>query len=165
MTNHKANHELLPVPYHKHSPILLKVRSACRKYLYDENKKAFINSLDNNQLSVHSQIWMILGGVIDGEKAVNLLSECLEDRTAKQPCTPYMHHYVVEAMLKLGLNETAVQYIKNLWGGMVVLGADTFWEAYVSDDPDFSPYNDRMINSLCHAWSCTPSYFIRKYRL
>ena len=151
--------------FEKYKSILLKVRSACRKYLYDENKKAFINSLDNNQLSVHSQIWMILGGVIDGEKAVNLLSECLEDRTAKQPCTPYMHHYVVEAMLKLGLNETAVQYIKNLWGGMVVLGADTFWEAYVPDDPDFSPYNDRMINSLCHAWSCTPSYFIRKYRL
>ena len=151
--------------FEKYKSILLKVRSACRKYLYDENKKAFINSLDNNQLSVHSQIWMILGGVIDGEKAVNLLSECLEDRTAKQPCTPYMHHYVVEAMLKLDLNETAVQYIKNLWGGMVVLGADTFWEAYVPDDPDFSPYNDRMINSLCHAWSCTPSYFIRKYRL
>ena len=53
--------------FEKYNSILLKVRSACRKYLYDENKKAFINSLDNNQLSVHSQIWMILGGVIDGD--------------------------------------------------------------------------------------------------
>ena len=108
---------------------------------------------------------MILGGVIGGEEARNLLSNCLNDKTAKQPCTPYMHHYVVEAMIKLGMKDDAVNYLKNLWGGMVELGADTFWEAYVPDDLDFSPYEDRMINSLCHAWSCTPSYFIRKYRL
>ena len=151
--------------YLKYSSYLLKVRSACRKYLYDENKKAFINSFDNNQFSVHSQVWMILGGVIDGEEAIKLLSDCLDNKAAKQPCTPYMHHYVVEAILKLGMNEAAVQYIKKFWGGMVELGADTFWEAYVPDDLDFSPYNNRMINSLCHAWSCTPSYFIRKYGL
>jgi alpha-L-rhamnosidase len=33
-------------------------------------------------------------------------------------------------------------------------------------DPDnllLSPYNSIQINSYCHAWSCTPSYFIRKY--
>jgi hypothetical protein len=43
--------------------------------------------------------------------------------------------------------------------------ADTFWEAYIPDDLEFSPYKDRMINSQCHAWSCTPTYFIRKYEL
>ena len=76
-----------------------------------------------------------------------------------------MRHYVIEAMLKLGMKSEAVQYLKKYWGGMVELGADTFWEAYIPDDLDFSPYKDRMINSLCHAWSCTPSYFIRKYGL
>ena len=55
------------------------------------------------------------------------------------------------------------EYIKLIWGGMIELGADTFYEVYVPDDPEFSPYGDRKINSLCHAWSCTPSYFIRKY--
>ena len=35
----------------------------------------------------------------------------------------------------------------------------------VADDPDFSPYGDRKINSMCHAWSCTPTYFIRKFGL
>lgn len=151
--------------YEKYSSLLTCVRTACKKHLYDKAKKAFINSLDNNQFSVHSQVWMILGGVIDGEKGVNLLLESLNNKTAKQPCTPYMHHYVVEAMIKLGMKDDATNYLKNLWGGMVELGADTFWEAYVPDDSEFSPYEDRMINSLCHAWSCTPSYFIRKYRL
>lgn len=151
--------------YEKYVSLISEVRSASKKYLYDENKKAFINSFDNNQFSVHSQVWMILGGVLDGDEAKILLLSSLDNKSAKQPCTPYMHHYVVEAMLKLGMRDEAVQYLKLLWGGMVELGADTFWEVYVPDELDFSPYNDRMINSLCHAWSCTPSYFIRKYGL
>ncbi len=151
--------------YKKYSSLLSLVRSACKKHLYDENVKAFINDLDNRQLSVHSQIWMILGGVINAEEAKKLLLSCLANEKAKQPVTPYMRHYVTEAMIKLGMEENVVQYLKNLWGGMLELGADTFWEAYIPDDLDFSPYEDRMINSLCHAWSCTPSYFIRKYGL
>lgn len=143
----------------------MEVRSACKTHLYDESANAFINDLDNRQMSVHSQIWMILGGVLNGEEAKKLLLYCLDNEKAKQPVTPYMRHYVMEAMLKLGMRDNAVQYLKSLWGGMVDSGADTFWEAYVPDEPDFSPYNDRKVNSLCHAWSCTPSYFIRKYGL
>ncbi len=149
----------------KYSSLLPLVRSACKKHLYNESSNAFINGLDNKQFSVHSQIWMILGGVMSGDEAKNLLISCLDNEDAKQPVTPYMRHYVTEAMLKLGMKENAVQYLKNLWGGMIDLGADTFWEAYVPDDPDFSPYYDRKGNSLCHAWSCTPSYFIRKYKM
>ena len=40
--------------------------------------------------------------------------------------------------------------------------ADTFYEVFVPDEPDVSPYGDKMMNSMCHAWSCTPSYFIRR---
>ncbi|MBQ2848823.1 MAG: hypothetical protein IJE74_11260 [Clostridia bacterium] len=151
--------------FKKYSSLLSQVRSSCKKYLYDDNAKEFINDLDNRQFSVHSQIWMILGGVINGEEAKNLLTHCLDNDKAKQPVTPYMRHYVTEAMIKLGLENEAVLYLKRFWGGMLELGADTFWEAYIPDDLDFSPYEDRMINSLCHAWSCTPSYFIRKYGL
>ena len=149
----------------KYSLHLSEVRHACKKHLYDEKTNAFVNKLDNGQLSVHSQVWMILGGVIDGEKAKELLVSCLNNKDAKQPVTPYMRHYATEAMLRLDMKDAAVQYLKTFWGGMLELGADTFWEAYIPEDPDFSPYDDRMINSLCHAWSCTPSYFIRKYGL
>lgn len=149
----------------KYYELLLKVRAASEKHLFDESRQIFANELDGGQVSVHSQAWMILGGVIHGEKAKNILLSCLENSEAKQPCTPYMRHYVTEAMLKLGMRKEAEEYLKNFWGGMIALGADTFWEAYVPEEPDFSPYGDRVINSLCHAWSCTPSYFIRKYGL
>ncbi|MBR3809932.1 MAG: hypothetical protein IKK46_06460 [Clostridia bacterium] len=151
--------------YQKYSALISKIRSACKTLFYDENANAFINDFDNKQLSVHSQVWMILGGVIDGEEAKKLLLYCLDNKNFKQPVTPYMRHYVIEAMLKLDMKAEAIQYLKTFWGGMVEIGADTFWEAYIPNDLEFSPYNDRMINSLCHAWSCTPSYFIRKYGL
>lgn len=151
--------------YEKYCSLISEVRCASKKHLYDENTQAFVNDFDNGQFSVHSQVWMILGGVLEGEEAKNLLLNSLNNNDFKQPVTPYMRHYVIEAMLKLNMRDDAVQYLKYFWGGMIDLGADTFWEAYIPDDLDFSPYNDRMINSLCHAWSCTPSYFIRKYGL
>lgn len=151
--------------YEKYASHLSQVRCAAKKYLYDESARLFINKLDNCQLSVHSQVWMILGGVINGEEAKEMLVLCLNNKNAKQPVTPYMRHYVAEAMFKLNMRSEAVEYIKTFWGGMIDLGADTFWEAYIPDDLEFSPYENRMINSLCHAWSCTPSYFIRKFNL
>ena len=151
--------------YEKYCSLISEVRCASKKHLYDENTQAFVNDFDNGQFSVHSQVWMILGGVLEGEEAKKLLLNSLNNNDFKHPVTPYMRHYVIEAMLKLNMRDDAVQYLKYFWGGMIDLGADTFWEAYIPDDLDFSPYNDRMINSLCHAWSCTPSYFIRKYGL
>ena len=75
--------------------------------------------------------------------------------------TPYMNHYLVEAMMKLGKEQEAFDHIRNFWGQMVKEGADTFYEVYVPGQPDVSPYGNKMMNSMCHAWSCTPSYFIR----
>jgi hypothetical protein len=57
----------------------------------------------------------------------------------------------------------AGQMIKDYWGGMVKKGADTFWEVYDPEDDFLSPYGSFMMNSYCHAWSCTPVYFLRKY--
>ena len=151
--------------YEKYVLHLSRVRCAAKNHFFDDEAHLFISKLDNCQLSVHSQVWMILGGVISGEEAKEVLASCLNNKNAKQPVTPYMRHYVTEAMFKLNMQSEAVEYIKKFWGGMIELGVDTFWEAYIPDDLDFSPYEDRMINSLCHAWSCTPSYFIRKFGL
>ena len=150
--------------YKKYEELLAKVRQASKK-LFNEEKGVFVGEIDGYQLSVHSQVWMILGGVIDGEKAQNLLISILKNKDAKQPFTPYMWHYVIEAMFKLELKLEATNVIKEFWGGMIERGADTFYEVYVPSDIEFSPYGDRRNNSLCHAWSCTPSYYIRKYNL
>lgn len=138
-------------------------RKIAYRQLFDAERNAFLNSYDRFQYSVHAQVWMILGGVIGGEQARSVLRQALCAEDCLQPVTPYMHHYIVEAMIRLDMKSEALEYIRNYWGSMVQLGADTFWEVYVKDDLNVSPYGDILINSYCHAWSCTPSYFIRKY--
>ena len=133
--------------------------------LYNPTRRAFINPRDNSQYSVHATAWMILGGVLDEDEGREVLLAALNDEESVKPVTPYMHHYVVEALCTLGLYDEAIAYMRRIWGVMIALGADTFYEAYVPADPDFSPYDDRKVNSMCHAWSCTPTYFIRKYNL
>ncbi len=133
--------------------------------LYDENKKAFVNSYDNFQYSVQATAWMVLGGVITGDDAKKCLISSLETNSSVKPFTPYMHHYVTEALIKSGALSRAENYIRNIWGDMLRYDIDTFPEVYVQNDTEFSPYGDRKINSMCHAWSCTPTYFIRKYKM
>lgn len=140
-------------------------RLNARRHLYDEEKGAFINPRDDYQYSVHATAWMVLGGVVEGEEAKAMMLDVIRSADSVKPCTPYMHHYAVDALFTVGAYEEAEQYIRTVWGGMVKAGADTFFEVYAGDNPDFSPYGDRKMNSNCHAWSCTATYFIRKYGL
>ncbi|MBO5070926.1 MAG: cellobiose phosphorylase [Roseburia sp.] len=142
---------------------LQKTRECAYKNLFDPQKNTFCNVYDNNQYSVQAQVWMILGGVVEGEEAWTILTQCLSNDDYIQPVTPYMHHYVVEAMIRIGRMEEALDYIKNYWGGMVQAGADTFWEVYVPGNPTLTPYGNLLLHSWCHAWSCSPAYFIRTY--
>lgn len=79
--------------------------------------------------------------------------------------TPYMYHHVTEALFEAGLKEEAIRLLKSYWGEMLRLGADTFWEAFEPENPDYSPYGNPIVSSYCHAWSCTPVYLIHKYLL
>lgn len=131
---------------------------------YNEEKGLFVDPA-SGQIAIPSQTWMVLGGVGDADLRRNVLENLLsKDDAAIVGCnSPYMYHHYVEALLQEGFREEAVRIIKLYWGGMVENGADTFWEVYYPGDVTFSPYGDEMINSYCHAWSCTPCYLFRKY--
>jgi len=53
--------------------------------------------------------------------------------------------------------------ISTYWGGMIDLGADTFWESYQPETPEYSPYGSTSVLSYCHARSCTPVYLLQRY--
>ncbi len=132
------------------------------KHLYNDDT-GFFESGEKKQLSWHSQIWMVLAGVFDKETNANLLKKLLDSNIGIRPRTPYMYHHFIQALFDCDMKEEAVKYIKAYWGRMVELDADCFWEVFDPEDLLLSPYNSIQINSYCHAWSCTPSYFIRKY--
>ena len=136
---------------------------AARGKLYSKETGFFQSEYDKNQLSIHSQVWMVLGGVIEGAEAKELLQRTLQLKDVKTAVSPYMHHYVLEALFIADMKEEALEYIKSYWGEMVKREADTYWEVFVPDDFYASPYKNPVMNSSCHAWSCSASYFIRKY--
>ncbi len=117
------------------------------------------------QISVASQVWMTLADVLPPEEARTLMEHALEIGSDFPMMTPYMHHYYVMALLRTGLREQALQHIRDYWGSMIEAGADTFWEAWNPSDPGASPYGGRVINSYCHAWSCTPAYIMEEMEL
>lgn len=147
----------------KEYPALIKIMTKiARKTYYDKESGVFTSGPDS-QVSVMSQTWMIKAGVLNQKEARKAITNALASDSTVMPGTPYGTHYLIEAMINAGMNDEARDYLVEYWGGMVKKGADTFWEAYDPDDDFLSPYGFFPLNSSCHAWSCTPTYFIGKY--
>ncbi|WP_160720446.1 alpha-L-rhamnosidase-related protein [Bacillus sp. USDA818B3_A] len=143
---------------------LAEIVEATKTYLWDEKQQFFISGSDR-QVSWASQIWMVLAGVLTKDENKELMNHLLIEKPMIGIATPYMYHHLVEALIVSGEKERAVAEMKTYWGGMIRDGADTFWELYDPKNKEFSPYGSYLINSYCHAWSCTPTYLIRKYDL
>ncbi len=135
--------------------------AVAREKLYDA-EKGIVFSGAGKQISFASQIWMVLAEVLSPEEGRKALQTVEKSPEALRPSSPYMFHYLLEAWQKCGDEKHMLELLADYYGGMVRNGADTFWEVYRPDEPFFSPYNDVRMNSACHAWSGTASYFLRK---
>ncbi len=142
--------------------IIKKMTAATHKNLYDKATGVFISG-KNKQVSYAWQAWMVLSGVATKTEGAAALRKLPAMQNVIYPGAPYLYHYVIEAMIQCDMKQEAKELIVNYWGGMVKKGADTFWEVYDPKDDFLSPYKFFPVNSYCHAWSCTPVYFIRKY--
>ena len=131
-------------------------------YLYDKEKGLFVSG-DERQINYANQVWMILAGVTEKKQAGEILDCVIELDPEKGMVSPYMNHHFVEALLICDKKQQALDYMKYYWGGMIGHGADTFWELYNPKNPAESPYGSSIVNIYCHAWSCTPTYLLRKY--
>lgn len=137
-----------------------RMTAAARRDYWDARRRLFVSGPDK-QVSWASQAWMAIAGVTSRAESADALRAAIADPRAIRPVTPYLYHYVLEGLLAAGLRQDARAMLEKYWGGMVAAGADTFWEVYDPAQPLSSPYGDIHINSFCHAWSCTPSYFLR----
>lgn len=65
--------------------------------------------------------------------------------------SPFMHHYVFEALRRGGREAEVIEIIKQRWGRWVKAGYPTTWENWNVDFPD---------GSQCHAFSAHPRYHL-----
>lgn len=155
---------LLETDMSRYEAALQKMIAYAKEHLFHADRELFVTG--QGEYNIASQVWMVLAHVMDDETNHRVM-ECMiqELFPIRGITTPYMYHHIVEALFEAGLKGEAVQLMKNYWGKMVDLGADTFWEAFDPDHPEYSPYGSPIVNSYCHAWSCTPVYLIQKYLL
>ena len=67
--------------------------------------------------------------------------------------SPFMHHYLFEALWQYGRTRSILTIIKVRWGRWVQQGYPTTWENWNVDFPD---------GSQCHAFSAHPRYHLAK---
>ncbi len=125
---------------------------------YNKEKKLFITS--SGQLSEHSQVWAVLSGVFSEEENRMILNNIKSIDTKYTMRTPYMRHFYIEALYNNGLKKEALDFISSFWGQIYDVGFDCCPEIFNPENEFESPYNAPEINSACHAWSCTPAYWI-----
>lgn len=65
--------------------------------------------------------------------------------------SPFMHHYLFEALRRQGKVEAVIEIIRRRWGRWVEAGFPTTWENWNVDFPD---------GSQCHAFSAHPLYHL-----
>ncbi|WP_232834832.1 alpha-L-rhamnosidase-related protein [Pleomorphovibrio marinus] len=124
---------------------------------------------------------MALTGLMDAEKANK---EILTKGGVKGFSTFY-GYYMLEAMAKAGNHKLAMDYIKEYWGGMLDLGATTFWEdfdiewmenagridEFVPDDKvdvhaSYGGYSyEKLRHNLSHGWASGPTAWLSSHVL
>lgn len=103
----------------------------------------------------------------EAQKASVVKNVMLNDDVLKIQ-TPYMRFYELEALCSLGMQDSVTKEIKSYWGGMLRLGATSFWELYnpsENGDAHYAMYERRFGKSLCHAWGASPVYLLGRYYL
>ena len=138
------------------------MRKTALRTMYDTQRGVMVSGPDK-QISLLAQTWAVKSKVLTPKQGRKAITAALAMPDALMPGTPYGTHYLIEAMLLCDMKDEAKNYLMTYWGGMIQRGADTFWEAYDPKDDYLSPYDFFPVNSACHAWSCTPVYFMQKY--
>ncbi|MEI6949220.1 alpha-rhamnosidase [Paraflavisolibacter sp. H34] len=100
-----------------------------------------------------------------GQKQAVKTNVLLNDKVQKIT-TPYMRFYELEALCAMGEQKYVLKEMKDYWGGMLNLGATSFWEEYNPSKKGaehYAMYGRPFGKSLCHAWGASPIYLLGKY--
>ena len=161
--------ELLPGEAgEKYRAVRQKLLSEIERLYWDEEKQAYIDSFRSGKRHVtrHANIFAILFDIADEERKTVLARSVLFNERVPVITTPYFRFFELEALCRLGYLKEALAIVKTYWGGMLKLGAVTFWEEYDPDKPlerQYEMYGDPFGKSLCHAWSASPIYLLARY--
>ncbi|MDR2804643.1 MAG: alpha-rhamnosidase [Dysgonamonadaceae bacterium] len=139
---------------------------------WSDEQQSFIHNREkgvkSNQITPFTNLFAVIFNCLDDVKTQAIKQNVLLNSKALKITTPYMRFYELEALCMLGEHRHVLQEIRNYWGGMLNLGATSFWEKYNPGETGaehLAMYGRPYGKSLCHAWGASPLYLFGKYYL
>ncbi|MCG7384665.1 alpha-rhamnosidase [Paenibacillus sp. ACRRY] len=119
-------------------------------------------------LTKHASIFALAYDYLTAEQRHSIIQNVMLNAEVPKIRTPYMRFHELAVLCENGQHEHVLSEIRSYWGGMIELGATTFWEEYdpsLKNDAHYGMYGVTFGKSLCHAWGASPIYLIGKYFL
>ncbi len=134
----------------------------------------------NNQTK-QAAAMMVLAGLADAEQS----NQDILKKDGVQNMSTFYGYYILEAMARAGDYAGALDVIRNYWGGMLDLGATTFWEDFdINDSRNATPIDELTPagfddihgdfgeycyigyrHSFAHGWASGPTPWLSQYVL
>ena len=151
--------------YEKEKAALLDAVDRC---FWDAEKRAYVDSFTSGKRHVtrHANILAVVFDLVCEERKREIARTVLFNAAVPAITTPYFRFFELDALCKMGYLKEVLAEIKSYWGGMLKLGAVTFWEEYDPGLPlekQYAMYGDPFGKSLCHAWAASPVYLLARY--
>ena len=139
---------------------------------WNENKQALVHSridgIPTENVTRYANMFAIFFNYLNDVQKEGVKKQVLLNNNVPKITTPYMRFYELEALCALGEQSYVLKEMKDYWGGMLQLGATSFWEEYNPDKKGtehLAMYGRPYGKSLCHAWGASPIYLLGKYYL
>jgi alpha-L-rhamnosidase len=156
----------------KYTDLASDLKSKLFTLFWSDTQNAFIHNRENGvkstQVTPFTNMFAVLFDYLDANKTRAVKENVLLNPNALKITTPYMRFYELEALCKLGEQNHVLKEIRDYWGGMINLGATSFWEKYNPEEKNpelLAMYGRPFGKSLCHAWGASPIYLLGKYYL
>jgi hypothetical protein len=139
------------------------LRQTIPEKFWDAEKRCFSDNLKRMTHSVHANLFAIRAGVVPPERLADVRTHVAwelrtlfvngYDPSAGVLASPSFAFYLLDGLYKANLLETAENLMRQGWGWALAQGLITC--------PEYWTLND----SLCHAWSAGPTYYLSKHLL
>nr|WP_242695901.1 alpha-L-rhamnosidase C-terminal domain-containing protein [Pedobacter sp. SYSU D00873] len=156
----------------KYGQLAVELKSKIFKNYWNDQKKALVHSMvDGKQtenVTRYANMFSIFFNYFNEDQKQAVKQSVLLNDKIQKITTPYMRFYELEALCALGEQAYVTKEMKDYWGGMLKLGATSFWEEYNPDKKGaehYAMYGRPFGKSLCHAWGASPLYLLGKYYL
>lgn len=117
---------------------------------FDPSRGLYKEGPRTGEYSQHTQIYAVLTGLAEGERAKDMMGKVLEDKSLI-PCSFMQKFYLFRALEKAGMYDRT-EALWQTWQDFIDLHCTTFPET------PFDPRSD------CHAWSALPLYEFAKHK-